>query len=134
VNKNLAQEVFAQVDAIVVPSIWAENSPLVIHEAQACQIPVITANFGGMSEYVQHHQNGLLFEHRNSESLHEQLAYAVNHPDLLARLGKRGYLYSENGQVPSIEAHCASLEEVYARLLTPIKPNHADPAIIQSHP
>jgi glycosyltransferase involved in cell wall biosynthesis len=36
VNRNLADHVFSKVDCIVVPSIWAENSPLVIHEAQAC--------------------------------------------------------------------------------------------------
>ncbi|MBL0316117.1 MAG: glycosyltransferase [Flavobacteriales bacterium] len=41
VSSNLADEVFSQVDRIVVPSIWAENSPLVIHEAQACHVPVL---------------------------------------------------------------------------------------------
>ncbi len=46
VNKNLSDIVFANIDAIVVPSIWGENSPLVIHEAQACRVPVITADFG----------------------------------------------------------------------------------------
>ena len=65
INHNLANAVFSKVDCIVVPSIWAENSPLVIHEAQACKVPVITANYGGMKEYVQHQVNGLLFEHRN---------------------------------------------------------------------
>jgi glycosyltransferase involved in cell wall biosynthesis len=54
INHNLANDVFSKVDCIVVPSIWAENSPLVIHEAQSCKIPVITADFGGMKEYVQH--------------------------------------------------------------------------------
>jgi glycosyltransferase involved in cell wall biosynthesis len=54
INHNLANDVFSKVDCIVVPSIWAENSPLVIHEAQSCKVPVITADFGGMKEYVQH--------------------------------------------------------------------------------
>jgi glycosyltransferase involved in cell wall biosynthesis len=40
-------------DAIVVPSVWVENSPLVIHEAQQARVPVITADVGGMAEYVR---------------------------------------------------------------------------------
>jgi glycosyltransferase involved in cell wall biosynthesis len=42
------RDVFDRVDAIVVASVWAENSPLVIHEAQQCRVPVLTADYGGM--------------------------------------------------------------------------------------
>lgn len=115
-NRNIVAEVFAKVDCIVVPSIWAENSPLVIHEAQACHIPVITANFGGMKEYVEHGVNGLLFEHRNTTSLAEQLQWAIEHPDEMQQLGQRGYLPSATGQVPNIQEHVQELETIYARL------------------
>ena len=47
-NSNIVPSVFNHLDCIVVPSIWDENSPLVIHEAQQCGVPVITANQGGM--------------------------------------------------------------------------------------
>ena len=117
VNKNLADVVFNNIDAIVVASIWGENSPLVIHEAQACHIPVITANYGGMSEYVKHLENGLLFEHRNTNSLFEQMKYAVEHPKKMNQLGKRGYLYSEDGSVPNISEHCKRLIEIYNTLI-----------------
>lgn len=117
VNKHLADEVFAQVDAIVVPSIWGENSPLVIHEAQACHVPVITADFGGMAEYVQHQVNGLLFEHRNATSLSEQLSWAVEHPDNMKVLGMRGYLQDPEGRVPDIGAHCETLLSIYQQAI-----------------
>lgn len=116
-NKNLAKEIFSKVDCIVVPSIWAENSPLVIHEAQACKIPVITADFGGMKEFVKHNVNGLLFEHRNSDSLAEQMKFAVDNPRLLKQLGERGYLFSADGSVPNIQDHCAELNKIYQRLI-----------------
>ena len=103
--------------AIIVPSIWAENSPLVIHEAQECHVPVITADFGGMAEYVHHHENGLLFRHRDVNSLTEQLQYAKNHPDEMEQLGKRGYLYSNDGHVSSIENHCKKLIEIFEKIL-----------------
>ena len=64
-NARIVPEVFNRCDAIVVPSIWAENSPLVIHEALQAGVPVVTANYGGMAEYVRHEENGLLFAHRD---------------------------------------------------------------------
>jgi glycosyltransferase involved in cell wall biosynthesis len=118
VNENLAEVVFSQIDAIVVPSIWGENSPLVIHEAQACHIPVITADYGGMSEYVQHQVNGLLFEHRNVSSLSRQMEWALGHSDTMISLGKKGYLYSEDGQVPNIQQHCLQLENIYQNIIS----------------
>jgi len=118
VNHNLADEVFSRVDCIVVPSIWMENSPLVIHEAQACHIPVITADAGGMAEYVQHHVNGLLFAHRNTESLRGQMLWAIDHRAEMFGFGKRGYLYSEDGAIPDITSHCNELENIYSRVTT----------------
>lgn len=117
INHNLARDVFSKVHAIVVPSIWAENSPLVIHEAQACHIPVITANYGGMKEYVQHNINGLLFEHRNVDSLREMLQYAVSQSCKMKLLGRKGYLYSDNGGIPNIKQHCKELSRKYDDLI-----------------
>jgi glycosyltransferase involved in cell wall biosynthesis len=113
INKNLAKTVFSNIDCIVVPSIWAENSPLVIHEAQACKIPVITANIGGMAEYVNHKINGLLFEHRNVNSLAEQIQYAFDNQIEMKKLGQKGYLFSDTSEVIDIQNHCKILEEIY---------------------
>lgn len=117
INHNLANDVFSNVDCIVVPSIWGENSPLVIHEAQSCKVPVITANFGGMKEYVQHNVNGLLFNHRDSNSLAEQMKFAVSNPAQMKQLGERGYLYTGDGSVPDIQVHCKELEGIYNRIM-----------------
>ncbi len=117
INKNLANEVFSKIDCIVVPSIWGENSPLVIHEAQSCKIPVITADFGGMKEYVQHKINGLLFEHRNTNSLQEQLEFAIQNPNLMKQYGQKGYLFSESGSVPNIKNHCEELVMLYQKCM-----------------
>ena len=117
INENIAKKVFSKVDAIVVPSIWGENSPLVIHEAQACKIPVITANFGGMKEYVAHKVNGLLFEHRNMESLFTEMKFALQNPEKMKKYGEKAYLYSENGKIPNIKEHCEALEKKYMQLL-----------------
>jgi len=55
------QRLMASADWIVVPSIWWENSPVVIQEAFRAGKPVIGSNLGGIAEKVQHGVNGLLF-------------------------------------------------------------------------
>lgn len=49
----------AYVDWVVMPSIWWENSPMVIQEAFACGRPVICSDIGGMAEKVRHNIDGL---------------------------------------------------------------------------
>lgn len=116
-NEEIVEQVFNHTDVIVVPSIWVENSPLVIHEAQQVRVPVITANAGGMAEYVRHGENGLLFEHRNARDLATQMQTLIDSPDLCSKLGKRGYLYSENGDIPAMADHIARIEDLYLRLM-----------------
>jgi glycosyltransferase involved in cell wall biosynthesis/MoaA/NifB/PqqE/SkfB family radical SAM enzyme len=117
-NQDIMTAVFNRVDAIVVPSIWVENSPLVIHEALQARVPVITADVGGMAEYVADGVNGLLFCHRDPDDLARAMQGFVDDPGLAARLGGRGYLQSETGDVPSSSGHAARIEEVYRDLIT----------------
>ena len=104
-NQDIVADVFNGCDAIVVPSIWAENSPLVIHEGLQARVPVITADYGGMAEYVHHERNGLLFAHRDPASLARQMQRLVDDPRLAERLGKRGYVQSDDGNVPDMTEH-----------------------------
>ena len=53
--------VLANIDVLIVPSLWYENSPLTIHEAFLAGVPVIASNIGGMAEYVDDGTNGLHF-------------------------------------------------------------------------
>ena len=116
-NADIVREVFDRTDVIVVPSVWVENSPLVIHEAQQARVPVIAADAGGMAEYVRDGVNGLLFEHRSPVSLAERMQRLADDPSLAERLGRRSYLYSETGDVPAIEDHVQAVERIYEGVL-----------------
>ena len=116
-NQDIVPDVFNQVDAIVVPSVWVENSPLVIHEAQQARVPVITADVGGMAEYVQHEVNGLQFEHRSRWALASQMQRFVDEPALARRLGERGYLFSATGDIPAIKEHARAIAHLCERVL-----------------
>ena len=117
-SEKIIEQVFNNVDCIVVPSIWFENSPLVIHEAQQARVPVITANTGGMAEYVKHGVNGLLYDFRDVGSLSHSMQDMVNTPSKADLLGKTGYLYDKDGNVQSIDSHVSILEEVFRSLIT----------------
>ena len=45
-------DLMSGLDAVVVPSIWWENSPIVIQEARLCGLPVLASHIGGMAEKV----------------------------------------------------------------------------------
>ena len=76
-------QILAHSDALIVPSIWFENSPITIHEAFLARVPVITSNFGGMADLVRDGENGFLFEMGNPESLRKCLASIVANPQRL---------------------------------------------------
>lgn len=118
VNSQIVRDVFDRCDAIVVPSVWVENSPLVIHEAQQARVPVITADAGGMAEYVRHEVNGLLFEHRSVSSLARQMQRFLDEPSLARRLGGRGYLFSDSGDIPDVTEHVRDVERPYDQVLS----------------
>jgi len=98
---------------VVVPSIWWENSPLVIQEAFAAGRPVICSDIGGMAEKVTDGVNGLHFRVGDPEDLAATIHRAVITPGLWEHL-RRG--------IPPIHpmpAHAAVLTAAYESLLQP---------------
>jgi glycosyltransferase involved in cell wall biosynthesis len=57
----------------------------VIQEAFASKTPVIASNVGGISEFVHHEKNGLLFHHGSIMELTTALQQVIFHPEVLAR-------------------------------------------------
>lgn len=104
--------VMAELDAIVVPSVWYENSPNVILEAFAHKVPVVASNLGGMAELVQHGKNGFLFRTGDVNSLAEQIRRLVQEPDILLRL--RGGIEP----VKDVEQEMDELLEIYAEVIS----------------
>ncbi|MCW3050011.1 MAG: glycosyl transferase [Solirubrobacterales bacterium] len=97
-------------DWIVVPSIWWENSPLVIQEAFLHGRPVICSDIGGMAEKVTHNVNGLHFRAGDPRSLAAALREAVTNPRLARRLRANA------PPVFDIEEHITNLMRLYHQL------------------
>ncbi|NVO01010.1 MAG: glycosyltransferase family 4 protein [Geobacteraceae bacterium] len=104
-------EILANIDVLVVPSIWYENTPLVLYSALAAQCPVICSDLGGMSEVVQHMANGLLVEPGNEHALADSLQLLCRDRQLLAKL-------SAGCKRPkSIRRYVDELMDVYGEIL-----------------
>lgn len=79
-------DVLAGLDAVVVPSLWRENAPLVIQEAQLARLPVITSNVGGMAEFVRDGIDGYHFPLGDESALAAVLQGIIDDPGKLERL------------------------------------------------
>jgi glycosyltransferase involved in cell wall biosynthesis len=112
--------VMQNLDVIIVPSIWYENSPNTILEAFAYQTPVIAANLGGMAELVKDGVNGLLFTPGDANDLARCLRRLLTEPGLLARLR------SGITQVKGVEQEMDELEAIYTNALARHRPPQAD--------
>lgn len=81
-------ELMTEVDVVLVPSIWWENSPVVIQEAFRNGRPVVCSNIGGMAEKVVPGVDGMHFQVGSARSLVNILKSLVAKPELMAELGR----------------------------------------------
>lgn len=72
-------------DVLVVPSIWAENAPLVVLEARALGRPILASDLGGLVELVGP-DDGLRFPAGDASALAALLVRLLDEPGLLAAL------------------------------------------------
>ncbi len=112
-----AVELMASVGWVVVPSIWWENSPVVIQESRRAGTPLIVSDIGGMAEKVQSGVDGLHFKRASPVDLARALVEASN-PDLRLRMG------TSLRDVIGRDEFLAGLDAAYA----PLRPAMAEAA------
>jgi glycosyltransferase involved in cell wall biosynthesis len=77
---------FASSSALVLPSHW-EGQPMVILEAMASGLPIISTRVGAIADVVRHDVEGLLLEPHDVPGLTAALERAISSPDDRARWG-----------------------------------------------
>jgi len=85
-------EILRGASAVVVPTEWYDNSPLVICQAFAMGKPVIASNIDGIPEVVTHEVDGLLFNPGDAVALREQINHLHHNPHLCRRYGDNARL------------------------------------------
>ena len=79
-------EFLAEVDVVVVPSLWYETAVLVIQEAFAAGVPVIASDLGAMVERVRGGVDGLLVPPGDPVALAAAIGDLLEQPERMAGL------------------------------------------------
>jgi len=108
-------EVFPYIDVLVVPSIWYENSPLVIHEAFMSHTPVIASNLGGMADCIEDGKTGLLFKSGDPRDLAAKMQLLADNPSLARELGDAA------PHVKTIAEDAAFIEDLYNECVSALR-------------
>ena len=81
-------QILQEMDLLVIPSRWYENSPLVLLNALATHTPVLVADVAGMTEFLIPGLNGDSFERGNVDDLELKLRNLVKSNIKLESLSK----------------------------------------------
>lgn len=78
--------IHAELDVLVVPSVWQEAYGLTVREAQLARTPVIGSDIAGIAEGIEHGVDGLRFRPGDDADLAAQLQKLLDDPELGPRL------------------------------------------------
>lgn len=84
-------EVLRDIDLLVIPSRWYENSPLVLLNALATHTPVLVSDVEGMTEFLEPGKNGTAFERGSVDALESALRSIGNRDRLFEMFLQTAY-------------------------------------------
>lgn len=108
------EELYKRANVLVIPSIWYDNSPMVIYESFMNSTPVIGSEIGGIPELVKKEYNGFLFKPGDIDELKAIMENIINEPNMLKNLENNAYLSSQNFDM---DKHVYNLEKIYRELI-----------------
>lgn len=91
---NEVPKYISALDVLVHPS-YREGFSMVIQQAMAMEIPVVTTNIPGPSEVIEKDVTGVLAEPRDVDTLYDAMAWMVEHPEQRVAMGKAGRVRCE---------------------------------------
>jgi glycosyltransferase involved in cell wall biosynthesis len=114
VANNIILKMYHNIDALIVPSIWPENSPVTILESLATGTPVLSSDIGGIPELIQDGVNGFLHKHNEPISLTTNIKKIIEQPQIINEMRKACLLkIQEHDLVNSVK----KISEHYKRLI-----------------
>jgi len=111
-------QILENLDIVAVPSIWWENSPLVLLRSLAHNVPAIVSNLGGLTEIVKEGENGFIFsvtdsdsKNKNTRTLSDIIQLISDNPLILNDVKTR------IRSPPHIEEEAFAYENLYRQVL-----------------
>lgn len=120
-SSNEVRNLLQRSTLLCSPSITARNGdseglPIVILEAQAMGVPVVSFRHGGIAETVIHGETGLLAPEGDYEMLAEHLLRVLEDNDLRTRLSNRSVEWISRNF--NLEKRTRELEDIYEDVLS----------------
>jgi len=97
---------------MLVPSVWHENSPVVIYESFQLGNPVVGSEFGGIPELIDHGETGYLFTVGDATALADQVVFHFARPAYERRRMRHRCVEKAHTQL-SLEKHITGLLLIY---------------------
>jgi len=112
------RKIYAKAHLFILPSVTAsdgdmEGQGLVLQEAQAMGLPVISTLHNGIPEGVLDGQSGFLVPEKDSCALAEKILYVLDHPHLWPQWSQKGRQWVERKY--DIEILTKQLEDIYCQ-------------------
>jgi colanic acid/amylovoran biosynthesis glycosyltransferase len=89
VGQEELRELYERAAVFCLPS-FAEGVPVVLMEAMAMGLPVVTTRIAGIPELVEHERSGILVAPGRADELTDSLASLLEEPELRQNLGANG--------------------------------------------
>jgi glycosyltransferase involved in cell wall biosynthesis len=106
-NREQVWQTLAQVDVVVVPTLWYETFSFIVSEAFAAGAPVIASRLGPLADRVRDGVDGLLVSPGDAQALRNALRQFAQDPALVSRLR------ASIRPVKTIREHAQEMETVY---------------------
>jgi colanic acid/amylovoran biosynthesis glycosyltransferase len=110
IGHDRIRDYYATSDLFVLAS-FAEGLPVVLMEAMAMGVPVVSTTVAGIPELIRHERDGLLVAPSDVEGLAAAIAKLIDDPDLRARLSASARRVVETRY--NLQANVAQLEQVF---------------------
>lgn len=109
-GENLGK-LYQDAEVVVIPSIWAENCPIVALEAMAYGKPLIASRLGGLPELVEDGETGYLFEPKNPDDLADKVMRILSDFELAREMSLNARKRAEESY--SAEGYYQELIKIY---------------------
>ncbi len=94
-------------DILAFPTFFRKECfPLILLEAMACGLPVVTTNEGAIPEIIEDGMNGFIVPRKDTITLSDRLALLISNPDQRLKMGEAGrQKYLEHYHIEAFEEH-----------------------------
>lgn len=110
-DKSGVDKLLHDAAAVVVPSTWHENQPMIILEAIAAGLPVLATDIGGIGELIDDGVSGILVPPRDPGALASAISELMASSELRRRMGLEARAFAARGF--DATAHLDGLNSIY---------------------